>query len=133
MNVGAKLACAASVPGEAAPDHDDEQEHSDRPRQNLDRGARDDSREPGGDRTPPLRLQPRLRPQHRQRHERHDQDHRRSPGEQPLGDGEVGAADEPVGEGGRRRERAGAQRRPEPSDEDASPHDGETLSSAMTT
>ena len=85
----------------AQPGVDDhaQQEHADRAAQrSRPAGCRAARPMPPGQRPPALALEPRLGPKHGERDERDDQHHRGRPAEQPLRDGQVGPADEPVGE-----------------------------------
>ena len=109
----------------AAPDVARQQDHheqgdADQRAQPLDRARAEHPPDPGRQRPPAGLLEPRRRPQHREPRERRDEHDRRRPAEQPLGDREVGALDEPVRLGGRRgedqrRRRRGRDGEPRPS------------------
>ena len=97
------------------PDDEEQQRDADRPGEDSRRPPRQRRAESPPEGAPVVVLEPDRSPAERQADERHDQDDRRAPGEQPVGQWQVGAADQAVSRrrarqhGGRHR---GAEQRP---------------------
>ncbi len=119
------------------PEDDGEQDDAGEPGDDLRRAPEDRGAEAVAEPLPVVVLEADRPPAQRQRDERDDQDDRGAPGEEPVGERQVGAADEAVRRG-RRRQQDGGHRRAEqrPADGEGRPaaeagDHGLTVSSAI--
>ncbi len=120
-----EVAIGGVRPLEAGPYRHRQQEDAERAGQQLGDRIDQEPREPARSRTPVLGRQQRAPPGDGHDDEGDDQDQRRPPGEQPLGDRQVLAADQGVG--GRRLWEGESRGRPDDDREGGHPGDHETL------
>ena len=118
-------------PGVAGGEHEREDRDAEHAAGDLHAAAAEQASDPAGQRPPARVLEPRLRPQRRQRDEGDAEHDRRRPPEQPLRDRQARALHEPVGEDGDHRAVLSARSKA-PSPKDPSSR-AVTLPSAPTT